>query len=97
MKNMEENYLRAKEQVKKIKDFYTHLFTYILVISFLAGVNYYSNQWVYPWFLWALGGWGIGIVFDGLQAFQINPLFNKKWEEDKIKALMEEEQNQKWE
>jgi hypothetical protein len=60
-------------------------------------VNYYSNQWENPWFLWVLGGWGIGLIFDALKAYQINPMFNKDWEERKIKSFMKEEEKQKWE
>ncbi len=97
MENQENNYLKAKERVKELKEFYNHLFTFIVVNIFLAGVNYYSNEWEYPWFLWVTGGWGIGLIFDALKAFQVNPMFNKDWEERKIKSFMEEEEKQKWE
>ncbi len=97
MEDLNKNYQRAKERVAELKKFYSHLFVYILVNIFLAGVNYYSNQWEYPWFLWVTAGWGIGIIFDALKAFQLNPMFNKKWEERKLKEFMEEEEKQKWE
>ncbi len=97
MENSENNYQRAKERVEELKKFYSHLLSYIVVNIFLAAVNYYSNQWEYPWFLWATGGWGIGLIFDALKAFQINPMFNKDWEERKIKDFMREEKKQRWE
>lgn len=97
MENQETNYLKAQERVKVLKEFYNHLFTFIIVNIFLAFINYYTNHWAYPWFLWVTGGWGIGIIFDALKAFQVNPMFNKDWEERKIQAFMEEEDKQKWE
>ncbi|CAM4046679.1 2TM domain-containing protein [Gillisia hiemivivida] len=97
MKNSENNYQRAKERVEELKKFYNHLLSYIVINILLAGVNYYSNQWENPWFLWVLGGWGIGLIFDALKAYQINPMFNKDWEERKIKSFMKEEDKQRWE
>ena len=97
MENSESNYQRAKERVEELKKFYSHLLSYIVVNIFLAAVNYYSNQWAYPWFLWVTAGWGIGGICDALKAYQINPMFNKDWEERKIKSFMEEEEKQKWE
>ena len=54
-------YFRAKRKVAEIKKFYTGLMMYVVVISFLAGINYYTNEWRYAWFLWAAFGWGIGL------------------------------------
>lgn len=93
----ENSYLKAKERVKELRDFYSHLFSYILVNILLAGVNYYSNQWEHPWFLWVTFGWGIGLFFDALRAFRLNPFYNKDWEQRKIKEYMEKEKRQRWE
>ncbi|AXT60312.1 histidine kinase [Aquimarina sp. AD10] len=104
MRNFEEQkrYERAKDRVIEIKKFYNNLISYILIIGFLAGVNYYSSgeNWDHPWFLWAALGWGIGLTIHAIKAFRVNPMFNKDWEERKIRKYMEEEQdNQKqlWE
>ncbi len=54
----------------------------------------------YPWFLWVLFGWGIGLAFDYLKAFDKNPMFNKDWEERKINEYMNKDQQQdqqRWE
>ena len=47
MKNLEEikSYERAQNRVTELKKFYSNLTSYILVIGFLAGLNYYQNQW----------------------------------------------------
>lgn len=96
METSEDKYLQARERVKELREFYNHLFSYILVNIFLAGINYYSNQWAYPWFLWVVGGWGIGLAFDALKAFRLNPMFDKRWEERKIQEYMEKEEKQRW-
>jgi hypothetical protein len=98
MKNHEDKYLEAKHKVKRIKDFYVHLTTFLILNAVFVAYNYYENNWSYPWFLWITFGWGIGVIFDYLKAFERNPLFNKKWEERKISEYMEKEkQRQNWE
>ncbi|WP_459212669.1 2TM domain-containing protein [Aquimarina rhabdastrellae] len=92
-------YERAKERVDELKKFYNNLFSYLVFICFLAGLNYYVNELRNPWFLWAAFGWGIGIVFHAIKAYRINPMFDKDWEERKIRKYMEEEseEQQRWE
>lgn len=84
-------YLKAKRKVTKLKDFYRSLITYVIFISLLAGLNYYLDQWRYPWFLWAAFGWGIGLIFQGMKVYDGFPLFGKNWEERKVKEFMEKE------
>ncbi len=102
MKNFEEQkrYERARERVDELKKFYNNLISYVLVIGFLSVINYYQNEWHYPWFLWPAFGWGIGLAFHAVKAYRINPMFNKDWEDRKIRKYMEEEQDkdkQLWE
>ncbi|MEM9649552.1 MAG: 2TM domain-containing protein [Bacteroidota bacterium] len=96
--NDENKYIRAKERVDELKKFYGHLWTYILVISGLALINYLSIGFQYMWFLWVAFIWGIGLVFQALGTFKLNPFFGKQWEEEKIKQLMENEEKEtkKW-
>ena len=95
--NKESKYIRAKERVDELKKFYGNLWSYIVVISVLALINYLTNEFRYMWFLWAAFGWGIGVFFHALKTFDLNPLFGRKWEERKIKQLMEEEEKtEKW-
>ncbi|WP_438712559.1 2TM domain-containing protein [Aquimarina muelleri] len=98
--NEQKRYERAKNRVEDLKKFYNNLISYIVIISFLAGINYYQNEWRSAWFLWAAFGWGIGIIFHAIKAYRVNPMFNKDWEEQKIRKYMEEEQDnnkQLWE
>ncbi|TMU56978.1 2TM domain-containing protein [Flagellimonas algicola] len=95
--NKENKYIRAKERVDELKKFYANLGSYIVVISILALINYLTIGFGYMWFLWAAFGWGIGIFFHALKTFDLNPFFGRKWEERKIKQLMEEgEDKNKW-
>jgi len=84
-------YFKAKERVAEIKKFYTSLVFYIIFIGFLAGLNYYTNELRYPWFLWAAFGWGIGLCFQAAKAFGMNAVLGRNWEEKKIKQFMDEE------
>ncbi|MGB5436402.1 MAG: 2TM domain-containing protein [Maribacter sp.] len=91
----ENKYYRAKERVESIKKFYTGLLSYLFFISLLAGINYWTDEWRYPWFLWAAFGWGIGLIFQAIKTFSLNPFFGRDWEERKIKEYMEEDEKQK--
>ena len=88
----ENRYLQAKEQVAEIKKFYGSLMSYVLVIGALAALNYYTNNFRYPWFLWAALGWGVGLLFQAAKAFNWNPIVSKDWENRKIKEFMEREE-----
>ena len=93
----ENKYLRAKERVDELKKFYGNLTSYVLVITGLAILNYYTNGWSYMWFLWAAFGWGIGLIFHAIGTFDLNPFFGKDWEKRKIKELMDKDEKQrKW-
>jgi hypothetical protein len=96
--NKETKYLRARERVESLKKFYGNLLSYVLVISLLAIINYWTNEWRYMWFLWAAFGWGIGIIFHAIKIFNLNPFFGKDWEDRKIKEIMrEDEHRNRWE
>ncbi|MBM1107657.1 2TM domain-containing protein [Aurantibacter crassamenti] len=90
----ESKYFRAQEKVNELKKFYTSLISYVFVIAMLAGINYYTDQWNYPWFLWAAFGWGIGLIFNAIKVFGANPFLGKGWEERKINEIMNEDKDQ---
>ena len=71
------------------------LASFIIFIGFLATLNYYTNEWRYPWFLWAAFGWGIGLFFQAAKAFDFMNLLGKDWEAKKMKEFMEEEDKNK--
>jgi uncharacterized protein (DUF486 family) len=66
----EEIYEEAKKRVKEKREFYTHLSVYVTVNILLVII-----WWItigpdgFPWFVFPLAGWGIGIVMHFLQVF----------------------------
>ncbi|WP_130736159.1 2TM domain-containing protein [Flavobacterium sp. J27] len=91
------NYYKAKKRVEKIKGFYGHLFSYIVINLVLYLVNYitYPNDfWFDHWFYWQLLLWGIGLVIHGIVVFYSLPIFGKEWEERKVQEFMQDEKQQ---
>lgn len=84
----DERYERARKRVKALREFYTGLAVYVAVMIILTIVDYSDrgNWWVY----WPAMGWGIGIVLHAFRVF--GP--GAKWEERKIKELMERDESQ---
>lgn len=81
------SYLRAKEKVKKLKGFYGNLTSYCIIIPALAVFNLLSSKG-FPWVIFPAIGWGIGLLFHGMETFGYNPLLGKNWEEKKINEFM---------
>ncbi len=87
----EKKYRIAKKRVEKLKGFYIHLFIYILFAPFFIYLNYISNT-SFPWALFPIVGWGIGVMGHAVETFNYNPLFGKNWEERKIRELMDKDE-----
>ncbi|MCR9182986.1 MAG: 2TM domain-containing protein [Flavobacteriaceae bacterium] len=87
-KNYDSAYIKAHRRVKEIKEFYSNLISYCIVIPFLIGVNYYT-YWDFQWFWFPLFGWGLGVAIHGFTVFG----YGASWEEKKIKEIMEKERN----
>ena len=82
-------YDKARRKVKEIKSFYINLTCYVMVIPVLAYINLtYSPE--FQWFWFSLVGWGVGVIFHGMGAFDWYPFVGKGWEERKLKQIMEE-------
>ena len=64
----EEIYEEAKKRVKAKKDLYSHIAIYVLVNAFLL-VIWAVTGGRFPWFVFPLGGWGIGLFFHILDVF----------------------------
>ena len=90
----EERYFKARKRVEEIKGFYGNLIAYIVVNIGLMVLNLLTSPG-YLWFFWPMLGWGIGVVFHGMKVFNYMPFFGKDWEEQKIKELMDKEEQTK--
>ena len=84
-----DRYIRAKERVTEIKGFYSHLFIYLIMIPIFIWMNYRSTS--FPWAIFPIVGWGMGIIGHAVEAFSWNPILGKDWEQRKIREFMEEE------
>ena len=87
--NNELRYRRAKDRVTKIKGFYTHLTIYVIFVVFFIYLNLNSGS--FPWALFPIVGWGMGIFGHASEAFEYSIFFGKKWEQRKIKEILREE------
>ena len=83
----QEIYQQAKKRVEEKKGFFTHLVVYIVVNILLVIIWAFPAGGGYPWFLWPLGGWGIGLLFHFLGVF----VFSKQtyWERRAIEKEAE--------
>ncbi len=87
----EQRYFEAKEKVKRIKEFYYNLLSYLVIIPFLFFIWYKYTPNVIQWFWLPAFGWGIGLFFQAVKTFDIFPVFSKDWERKKIKSILQEE------
>lgn len=85
----EYRYKKAKERVNCIKGFYANLMVYIIVITLLALLNYYTTS--FPWVIFPAVGWGLGVLAHGFNAFGYLPFLGQDWEERKIKQYKEQD------
>lgn len=86
--NDDKLYREARKRVKRKKEFYSHLLSYLTVGLFLTFVDWFSHpeRW---WVQWVWLGWGIGIFFHGMSLFRKNIVFGDEWEEKEIQKEME--------
>ncbi len=88
----ENSYIRARKKVEELKEFYSSLASYVVVIPFLIFINY-RTFWEFKWFWFPAIGWAIGLAFHAFKVY--GPGFS--WEERKLRQFMEEEKNKtKW-
>ena len=79
----EQIYEEAKKRVEAKKGFYSHLIVYICVNILLIIIWAFASGGGFPWFIFPLCGWGIGLLFHGLGVF----VFDRKSD----KAAIEKE------
>ena len=94
------NRARAKERLKELKGFYSHLGFYVVINIFLtvaivsgemdSATSFFDAFFNFGTFaIWFF--WGIGLVGHAIKVFSFNPFFGKGWEERQIEKYMEEE------
>ena len=86
----DDQYARILKRVDDIKSFYGNLTAYLIVIPSLTILNLVT----YPKFLWFFFpaiGWGFGLLFHYMSAFNYMPFLGRDWEERKVKELVRKE------
>ena len=62
----------AIKRLKRKREFWNHLFVYIVINGMLVGIWAMSSA-DYFWPIWSIGGWGIGLVFHAFdKIFDVN-------------------------
>ncbi len=89
-----EKYDRAKKKVEKLKGFYIHLTIYLIFVVVFIYLNFISTRW--PWAIFPIVGWGIGVLGHATDTFEYNILFGKEWEKRKIREFMDEDDDVKF-
>ncbi len=88
MKMTEEQiYEQARKRVEEKRGFFSHLAAYVIVNIILFLIWYFTDS-DFPWFIFPLGGWGIGVLFHFLGVFVFDPLRSQgavEKEADKIR------------
>ena len=76
---------QAKKKVKKKKDFYEHLMSYVTVNAGLMLLNLFTSP-TNLWFHFPMLGWGIGLMFHYVDVFGIPGfgMLDKDWEEKEL-------------
>ena len=88
----ESRYRRAKEHIDNLRGFYIHATIYGIFVVFFIGLNIRSSD--FPWAIFPIAGWGLGLLGHASQTFKYNFIFGKKWEAKKIRELMKEEEEE---
>ena len=86
----EKRYELARQRVSDIKKFYSDLIGYVVVNVILFIVDYLTSpgHW---WFYWVALIWGALLIGHAVKVFAFGGMGSKKWEEDKIKEILDKE------
>ena len=78
----------ALKYVKDIKDFYTHLIIYGVVMIFIFLMHMMSQPDDFTGVMISATAWGAGVVIHGLGAFEVFSLFTPAWEKKQIEKRL---------
>jgi hypothetical protein len=65
---------QAVTQLKKRRDFHTHLLVYVLVNAFLVVIWAVTGVHGYFWPIFPIAGWGIGVVMNAWDVYWRHPI-----------------------
>jgi hypothetical protein len=77
---------KAQKKVRKIKKFYNDLAVWLAFSIFFVILNALTSN--YPWSLFPIIGWGIGILVQAIEVFGV-PGLSKDWERRKMEEELQ--------
>ena len=77
----------AFRQVRKIRGLYSHLMSYVVVMSGLTAINLILTPQKI-WFIFPLLGWGVGILSHAVSVLNILPWFGPEWERRQVERKL---------
>jgi len=83
----EQIYELAKKRVEEKRGFFIHFTVYIVVNIILVLIWAFAAGRGFPWFIFPLGGWGIGVLFHFLGVFVFSG--QSAWDRRAIEKEME--------
>jgi cell division protein FtsW (lipid II flippase) len=84
--DQEQKLIQAHQRVAKLRGFYGHVATYVVFMTLLFFINFFSGgSW---WFHWPLFGWGIAVALHALSVFGLDRVLGPEWEQNKIDEFM---------
>lgn len=81
---------QLRQQAHKRVDFRAHLMVYCVVIGALWGMWALTSKG-YPWPVWPMLGWGIGLVFHYLFEYRPSGFLSEEEEYEKLKRKSEQQ------
>jgi hypothetical protein len=76
---------QARKQVRKEREFYSHLASYLIVNAFFVALNLLTDPGSI-WFIFPMLGWGIGLASHASSVFGL-PGIGRDWEARRLRAL----------
>lgn len=79
---------QAMEYVQGLKAFYQHLLLFVFIMLVFIGGIFLVHGFVPVYLQFMAVGWGFGLIFHGLNAFEVLNFFGPAWERKKIEKRL---------
>lgn len=77
----------AMRQVRRLRAFYGHLATYVVVILMLLAINLLTRP-QHLWVVWPALGWGVAVVLQGIKLWGDSRFLGADWERREIEKRL---------
>jgi transcriptional regulator with XRE-family HTH domain len=77
----------AFRHVRKLRGFYVHVFQYVMVVGLLTVINIAVSP-RFPWVLWVIAGWGLGLLSHAFAVFRPSWVLGPQWERDQVEKRL---------